>query len=107
MRTSRKVVLVYRLEKIFFVKVRRIHKAVNRGVKFEIHDEEAVDEFYALYEETGKRSGFPVREKEYFTQMLSAFGSDCKIFLCRSENGEPLSAAVGISDCIESPTSGC
>ncbi len=74
----------------------RIHKALNRGVKLEIHNEEAVDEFYALYEETGKRNGFPVREKEYFKQMFSAFGNDCKIFLCRSEEGEPLSAAVGL-----------
>lgn len=74
----------------------RIHKAKNRGVRFEIHGENALGEFYALYRETGKRDGFQTREREYFSRMLSAFGDDCRVFICRSENGKALSAAVGI-----------
>ena len=61
----------------------RIRKAVKRGVRFEVHGEEALDEFYELYAETGRRGKFPVRSKEYFSEILRAFGCECKIFLCR------------------------
>lgn len=74
----------------------RVHKAKNRGVKFEIHGENSLDEFYRLYLETGKRGDFRVREREYFTRMLAAFGEDCGVYVCRSAEGEALSAAVGI-----------
>lgn len=74
----------------------RIHKAKKRGVKFEICGESALEDFYRLYKETGKRGGFAVREKEYFSRMLSALVGECRVFVCRSAEGEPLSAAVGI-----------
>ena len=75
----------------------RIRKAVKRGVRFEVHGKEALDEFYELYAETGRRGKFPVRSKEYFSEILRAFGCECKIFLCRNSEGKALSGAVGIA----------
>lgn len=74
----------------------RIRKAKKRGVIFEIHGENAIEEFYALYRETGERNGFPIRDKEYFSRMFSAFGENCRLFICRNTNGKALSAAVGL-----------
>lgn len=75
----------------------RIRKAEKRGVRCEISGENALSDFYPLLLETGKRDGFSVRKREYFERMLRSFSSDeCRIFLCRTADGVPISGAVAV-----------
>ena len=70
-----------------------IRLAQRRGVECRACGIEALDDFYPLMVETGKRDGFLIRPKEYFAKMLDALGEHCRLYLCYHE-GVPLSGAV-------------
>ncbi|SCJ50605.1 Lipid II:glycine glycyltransferase [Anaerotruncus sp. 2789STDY5834896] len=70
--------------------------AQRRGVVCALCGEEALDEFYELMIETGRRDGFTIRPKAYFSALLRAFGPQCaRLFICRHE-GRALSGALCI-----------
>lgn len=70
-----------------------IRLADKHGVKCKVCGVEAIDDFYPLMVETGKRDGFSIRSKEYFERMLNSLGENCRLYICYS--GEtPISGAV-------------
>ncbi len=70
-----------------------IRLALRKGVECRICGKEAVDDFYALMEETGERDRFCIRGKKYFEDMLDALGDQCRLYMCYCGN-IPLSGAV-------------
>ncbi len=78
----------------------RINKARHRGVRCEelcgIEALNALDDFYELMVETGKRDGFPVRSKEYFARLLTALGEHARLYMCYSPSETALSGAVAV-----------
>lgn len=74
-----------------------VRRAAAQGVTCTPCPQEALPEFYALYEETGRRQGFPVRPEEYLLSILSAFGAHARLYLCRSPEGEALAGSVAVA----------
>lgn len=80
----------------------RISKAQRRGVKCEelrgTGALNALDDFYALMIETGRRDDFPIRSKEYFARLLTALGKHARLYMCSSDLGGKiaLSGAVAV-----------
>lgn len=80
----------------------RISKAQRRGVVCEelcgTEAQNALDDFYALMIETGRRDGFPIRSREYFAGFLAALGEHARLYMCYSTLGgkTPLSGAVSV-----------
>lgn len=72
-----------------------IRLADRKGVKCKVCGIEALDEFYDLMKETGKRDGFCIRSREYFGRMLTGLGEHCRLYMCYY-NGEALSGAISI-----------
>lgn len=70
-----------------------IRLAERKGVECRICGKEALDDFYMLMEETGKRDGFCIRSREYFSRMLDNLGEHCRLYMCYYE-GHPVSGAV-------------
>ena len=56
-----------------------------------------LDDFYALYVETGRRQDFAVRPKSYLAGLLQAFGPHARLYLCYSAEGEPLCGGIAIN----------
>lgn len=82
----------------------QILKADKLGVICEtFSDEEAVnalEEFYPMMEETGRRDGFPIRTKEYFARFLRIMRRYARLYICSVEiDGvkTPLSGAITIN----------
>ncbi len=78
----------------------RIRKASRKGVFCKACGAEALDDFYPLMQETGRRDGFAIRAKEYFVRFINSLGSEhCRLFMCYvNEDGKdiPLSGAVAV-----------
>lgn len=72
-----------------------IRLAQRRGVECSVCGEEALDDFYALMNETGKRDGFCIRSREYFKRMITELGECCRLYICRY-NGEAVSGAMTV-----------
>lgn len=72
-----------------------IRLAMRKGVKCCVCGVEALDDFYALMEETGERDGFCIRSKDYFERMITELGEHCRLYMCYCD-GEPLSGAVSV-----------
>lgn len=72
-----------------------IRVAQRKGVECRICGAEALDDFYTLMEETGKRDGFCIRSREYFNRMLDNLGEHCRLYMCYYE-GHPVSGAVSV-----------
>lgn len=70
-----------------------IRVAMKKGVECRVCGREAVDDFYGLMEETGKRDCFCIRDKSYFEGMLDKLGDSCRLYMCYHD-GVPLSGAV-------------
>lgn len=81
----------------------RISKAQRRGLWCEElcnNDAlNALDDFYELMKQTGRRDGFPIRSKEYFAQFICALKEHARLFMCYADiNGKtPLSGAITVS----------
>lgn len=72
-----------------------IRLASRKGVECRICGTEALDDFYNLMEETGKRDGFCIRSKEYFRRMITELGEHCRLYMCYYDD-VPLSGAVSV-----------
>lgn len=77
----------------------RIRKASRKGVVCKACGKEALDDFYPMMIETGKRDGFSIRSKKYFAKMLDGLTAEhCRLFVCYyEEEGQepiPVSGAV-------------
>ena len=71
-----------------------IRLAQRKGVVRSVCDKSHLDDFCALMKVTGERDGFQIRTKEYFAQMLDAFGPDhCRLYMCYYGD-QPLSGAI-------------
>lgn len=82
----------------------RIGKAQRHGVWCEELCSEsainALDDFYKLMIQTGKRDEFPIRSKEYFVRFLRALGKEARLFMCYANIGgfkTPLSGAITVN----------
>ncbi|NLZ45486.1 MAG: peptidoglycan bridge formation glycyltransferase FemA/FemB family protein, partial [Clostridiales bacterium] len=71
-----------------------IRLSERRGVVCKVCGKESLDDFHGLMAETGKRDGFAIRSKEYFESMLDSLGENCRLYMCYSQEGIPLSGAV-------------
>ena len=61
---------------------------------------EYLDDFYKIYEETGKRKNFSIRSKAYLESILVNFPENAKLFMCyykNPENGEETALCGGLS----------
>ncbi len=56
---------------------------------------EALDDFYGIYERTGKRDKFSIRPKEYLERFLKAFPEDARLYVCYYE-GQPLCGGISV-----------
>jgi len=72
-----------------------IRLAIRRGVKIEKKNENGIDEFYKLMQETGKRDNFRTRPKEYFKTILKEFPKETKIYIAYY-NEEPIASIMPI-----------
>lgn len=74
-----------------------IRLAERKGVVCKYFDKNTVqdkmDEFYPLMLQTGKRDGFYIRSKEYFTSLLNNLDSHCRLYLCYYQDC-PVSGAI-------------
>lgn len=73
-----------------------IRLSQRRGVECKVCGKEALDDFYPLMEETGRRDGFLIRGKSYFSAMLDGLGEYCRLYMCYCD-GEPISGAVCVN----------
>lgn len=58
---------------------------------------ECLDDFYAVYSETGERQGFSVRPKSYLEGFLKAFPEDARMYMCYSPNGAPICGGLSVN----------
>ncbi|MGN0614444.1 MAG: lipid II:glycine glycyltransferase FemX [Porcipelethomonas sp.] len=72
-----------------------IRLAGRRGVECRVCGTEALNDFYRLMKETGKRDGFPIRSREYFYRMLTSLEGHCRLYMCYY-NKTPLSGAISV-----------
>ncbi|MEG1558108.1 MAG: peptidoglycan bridge formation glycyltransferase FemA/FemB family protein [Oscillospiraceae bacterium] len=74
-----------------------IRLSQKKGVVCERGGVEDIDAFYELMKQTGVRDKFVIRPKQYFADMLEKLGEkNCRLFLCRSAEGIPLSGAIAV-----------
>lgn len=73
-----------------------IRLAQRKGVECSFYGKEKLDDFIKLMEQTGKRDGFDIRSKEYFSRVLDAFDGKAKLCMCYLDN-IPLSGALFIN----------
>ena len=78
----------------------RVRKAARKGVYCRKCGAEALDDFYPLMQQTGRRDKILIRSKEYFARFLNSFSAEqCRLFMCYAEIGGrevPLSGAVAV-----------
>lgn len=70
-----------------------IRVAEKHGVVCKVCGKEALDDFYPLMVETGKRDGFCIRKRSYFEKMMDSLGESCRLYICYL-SGVPLSGAI-------------
>lgn len=73
-----------------------IQSAAQYGVECTTGTVEDLAEFYPVYAAMGQRKGFALRPQRYFYDMLTAFGDDARLFLCRRD-GVLLAGAIAIA----------
>lgn len=79
----------------------RVRKASRKGVVCKVHGKEALDVFYPIAVETGKRDDFIIRPKEYYGKILDAFPEDqCRLYICYVNNEETGGKDVAVSGAI-------
>jgi FemAB-related protein (PEP-CTERM system-associated) len=69
----------------------RIRKAVKCGLTAEMHGEDALRDFYAIFAEKMRDLGTPVYSKSLFSEIFRAFGRDTHICIVRY-GGNPIAA---------------
>ncbi len=56
-----------------------------------------MDDFYAIYSETGMRQGFSVRPRAYLESFLTAFPDDARLYMCYTEDDIPLCGGLAVN----------
>jgi len=69
----------------------KIRKAVKCGLTGEMHGEDALNDFYAIFAEKMRDLGTPVYSKSLFSEIFRAFGADTHICIVRHQ-GKPIAA---------------
>lgn len=67
-----------------------------RGIVVKHFGTEKLDEFYALYSETGQRQEFSIRPRQYLEDFLNAYGENIRLYLAYYEN-QPLAGAITVN----------
>ena len=70
-----------------------IRLAERRGTKVRVCGKQALDAFYEIMLETGRRDGFAVRPKQYFERMLSSLGEHARLYMAFCGE-EPIAGAI-------------
>lgn len=70
-----------------------IRLAERRGTEIRVCGLEALDAFYEIMLETGKRDGFAVRPKRYFERMLSSLGNHARLYMAYYAD-KPIAGAI-------------
>lgn len=70
-----------------------VRVAIKKGVRVEEKNEDGIDEFYQLMQETGKRDNFRTRPKEYFETILKEFPKETSIYIAYYED-KPLATIM-------------
>lgn len=70
-----------------------IRLAERRGTKIRVCGAEALDDFYKIMLETGRRDGFAVRPRRYFERMMSSLGKHVRLYMAYY-NGEAIAGAI-------------
>ncbi|MDL2215503.1 peptidoglycan bridge formation glycyltransferase FemA/FemB family protein [Ruminococcaceae bacterium OttesenSCG-928-N02] len=61
---------------------------VNKGL-------EGMDDFYAIYKETGERQKFTIRSREYLEKIMNVWGEHARLYMCYFE-GKPLCGGIAV-----------
>ena len=69
-----------------------VRKGLKNGLTSRI--ESNVEQFFALYADNVHRHGTPAMPKQYFTALMSEFGSECEVLTVLSPEGRPLSSVM-------------
>lgn len=70
-----------------------VRVALKHNVECKVCTEKDLDDFYKLYEITGKRDGFLCRPISYFKKMLKSFNDDINLYICYYD-GKAVSGAI-------------
>ncbi len=84
----------------------RVRKSARKGVTCKVCTKEALDDFYPIMVETGKRDGFAIRPKEYFVKMLDGLGEDVRLYMCYLNNEETEGKDIPVSGAITTQYAG-
>ena len=85
----------------------RVRKSARKGVTCKVCGKEALDDFYPMMVETGKRDGFAIRPKEYFAKMLDALGEEhCRLYMCYLNNEDTDGKDIPVSGAITTQYAG-
>jgi len=69
-----------------------VKRALKNAIEVKVGGAELLDPFYELMELSWKHLGTPLYHKQYFVDLLAAFGGDMRIFLALHE-GKPIGTA--------------
>ncbi len=63
-----------------------IRSAAQHGAECTVGSIDDLAGFYRIYSAMGQRKGFGIRPESYFHAMLTAFGDDARLYLCRKDD---------------------
>jgi peptidoglycan pentaglycine glycine transferase (the first glycine) len=75
---------------------RKIRIAARRGVEIKVGGAKDLDDFSRLMQITGRRDGFAVRPKQYFSRFLAALGDDARLYMGYVQN-TPVCGAIAVN----------
>lgn len=91
--TEEQIMAAFAAKTRYYVKQAFLHQ-----VRCEAEGEAGLDDFYALYQETGARQQFAIRPKSYLAAILRAYGQDARLYISRApDDGQPLAGAVAVA----------
>lgn len=74
-----------------------IRLAKKKGVVCKVCGKEALDDFCSIMNDTEKRQGFMGNKgKDHFAKMMDGLGESCRLYMCYSAEGVPISGAVTV-----------
>lgn len=82
------------LKKIPSERRNRIRKADRNGLETVFKGAESLDTFYAIFSENMKDLGSPVHGKDFFREILKAFGSYAGLIIVENESGKAIGSGL-------------
>jgi len=74
----------------------QIRKAERSGISIDVGGEERLDDFYQVFATNMRDLGSPVHSKEFFRQILEAFGPAARVVVARTD-ARPVGGLIAIS----------